>query len=86
MEEHEEYKGCGFIIFNDFILPICERIKALVGCEILYGYSVDTEGHLLERYLNEYNFQRLDPESEANVQERLRPFFDKGCVFIYQKI
>ncbi|WP_155839567.1 hypothetical protein [Butyrivibrio proteoclasticus] len=79
-------KGCGLIIFNDFILPICEQAKQLVGCEILYGFSVDEKGKLLDRYLNEYNFARLDPESEAKVQDRLRPYFDKGCVFIYQKI
>lgn len=86
IEKHPYYKGCGLIIFNDFILPICEKIKSFVGCEILYGYSVDTKGDLLERYLSEYKFIRLDPESEKRVQERFRPFFDKGCVFIYQKI
>lgn len=83
---HPDYKGCGVIIFNDFILRICEQVKEIVGCEILFGYSVDTEGKLLQRYLREYGFERLDPESEERVQERFRPFFDKGCVFIYQKI
>ncbi len=86
VESHPDYKGCGLIIFNDFIVPICEKVQELAGCEILYGFSVDTEGKLLSRYLSEYGFERLDPESEAKVQERLRPYFDKGCVFIYQKI
>lgn len=79
-------KGYGLIIFHDFIIPIVKMASEYIGCEILYAFSVDTDGALLRKYINDYNFMRLDPESETKLHERLRSQFDKGCVFIYQSI
>ena len=84
--KHPQRKGCGLIIFHDFIMPIVRKVSSLVGCEILYGYSVDKDGKLLERYINDYHFKRLKPESEKKLHHRLKPRFDAGCIFIYQRI
>ncbi|WP_197025179.1 hypothetical protein [Butyrivibrio proteoclasticus] len=86
IEKYPYHKGCGLIIFNDFIIPIVKGIQDVIGCEILYGFSVDKDGKLLNRYLTKYHFQRLDPEDEKKLHARLKPRFDNDCIFIYMRI
>ena len=86
LENHKERKGCGEIIFINFVLPIARKVTEYVGAEIIYGFSVDTNGRLLEKYLTDYSFKRLDPASEKKLEKRLRSRFDKGCTFIYQRL
>ena len=85
IEAHPDRKGSGPLIFRDFILPVVRNASRIIGVEFLYGFSVD-DGALLRRYLEVYGFNRLDPEAERQIHERLRPWYDKGCTFIYRKM
>ncbi len=86
INKHPNRKGCGLIIFNDFIVPIALQTRELVGSMILYAFSIDTTGKLLEKYLTEYKFKRLPAEIEEPIHQILKPNIDGDCLFIYQQL
>ena len=79
---HPNLKGIGMIIFNDFILQITKRAADNIGIQLLYIFALP-EDKLIERYY-EYGFARLNPKSEENLHQRLKPKYDKGCIFMFQ--
>lgn len=84
LDTHESTKGLGLVVFSDFILPIIENISNYVGAKFLYIFALPFE-HLLERYV-EYGFQRLPQKEEEDLHSRLKPQYDKGCIFMFQRI
>ena len=84
IDKHPDYKGIGAIIFSDCILPLIEETAKIVGVRVVYLFALPFE-KLIERYKT-YGFMRLDPESESNLNSRLKPEYDQSCVFMYQPI
>ena len=86
IEAHPRRKGCGLIIFNDFVLPLVNEAAKIIGVQVLYGFSVDEKGKLMKKYIQEYGFERLDSKSEKMLHERLRPRNENDCVFIFKRL
>lgn len=85
IDKYPDYKGIGLLIFNDFIIPIAEEISEKIGVRGIFGYAVN-DTTLLEHYINNYGFKRLDVESETMIHNSFRPATDDGCTFIYLDI
>lgn len=83
-KRHPEYKGLGKIIFNDFILPTVEEGKEHIGISILYIFALPYQ-RLINNY-ESYKFRRLSGLQERSMHERIRPRYDAGCVFMYQRV
>ena len=82
LKMHPELKGLGLIVFNDFILPTVQDVAESIGIKIIYIFALPF-GRLIDRY-KEYGFQRLDSSSEMELHRRLKPNYDKNCVFMFQ--
>lgn len=78
-------KGCGLNIFLDLIIPIVKKVQEIIGVKVLYIFALP-EQKLMDRYMKEYGFNRLDKCDEDNLHKRIKPRFDYGCVFMYQLI
>lgn len=83
-EAHKEYEGIGKIIFIYFILPILLDVSKNIGVHYLYIFALPFEN--LIRYYKSLNFTRLNSVEEHLVHKRIRPHYDKNCIFMYQRL
>lgn len=81
IRRHKDLKGIGVIIFNSFILPIVKQTSESVGLKILYIFALPYDD-LMKRY-EYYGFKRLNDESEERLHDRLKPYYDLSCKFMY---
>ena len=84
LREHPEAKGVGSIIFYAFILPIVKMASNIVGISIIYIFALPYLS-LINRY-ESYGFSRLESSQEKKMHKRIRPRYDKDCIFMFQKI
>ena len=77
-------KNIGKIIFIYFVLPIVKNISQKVGVSILYIYALPYED-LINHYKT-YGFVRLPKNEEIFLHKRIKPRYDKSCIFMYQKL
>lgn len=82
VHNHEELKGLGVVIFNQFILPIVRQTSEKVGVKILYIFALPYED-LIKSYHDRYGFSRLGRPNEDELHKRLKPFYDNYCKFMY---
>ena len=82
---HPKSKGTGIVIFNDFIRPIAEKAADYIGARILYIFALPYP-KLMKHYQEKYGFVRLPSAAEAKLHCRIKPIYDKSCVFMYQLI
>lgn len=82
--KNPEAKGIGISIFNDFIVPIIEETAKNVGVRIIYIFALPFES-LIIRY-GKYGFMRLEPAQETELHRRLKPRYDRRCIFMYQML
>ena len=82
--KHPKLKGLGFRIFNDFIVPIVEKVSESVGVKIIYIFALPFDG--LIRQYGRYGFIRLPAEREDELHRRLKPRYDSECIFMYQML
>ncbi len=85
IDNHPYNKGTGLLVFNDLIIPIAKEISKTIGAKGIVGYALNTP-HLLDRYINEYGFSRLNLKNEEELHKLYRPANDEDCVFIYMDI
>ena len=83
-EAHEEYEGLGKIIFSYFILPIVKEVSQRIGVYLLYIFALPYK-RLIENY-KEMNFVRLSAFDEYFIHRRIKPRYDKNCIFMCQNI
>lgn len=81
---HDDMVGCGISIFDTLIIPIIEEVSKKIGINLIYIYSLPVN-KLVSRY-KKYGFKRLSLERENELHKRLKPIYDKGCIFMYQEI
>ena len=81
---HPDLKGIGLVIFNNFILPIVKQASDLVGTAIIYIFALPYE-ELISRY-EQYGFFRLESSIEAQINHRLKPYYDDHCIFMFQPL
>ena len=85
IKNHNELKGCGLTIFTDFIRPIALETSELIGVKDLYIFALPLD-NLQRQYIEKYGFVRLDKESEEQLHKRLKPAYDKSCIFMFQTL
>ena len=83
-ETHKEYAGIGKIIFSYFIYPIVKKVSNQIGVYMLYIFALPYKKLL--SYYETLHFQRLTSTEEYYVHKRIKPRYDKDCVFMCQKI
>ena len=83
-QNHKEYEGIGYVIFEDFIIPKIVEAQKIVGVKILYLFALPRT-KLIERY-KEYGFTQLSTYQQRKMHRHIRPRYDAGCIFMYQVI
>ncbi|SEA89769.1 hypothetical protein SAMN05216349_1476 [Oribacterium sp. KHPX15] len=83
VRDHPDWKGIGLIVFRDFIRELASRVAAISGTMVLYIFALPFES-LIKRYHDKYKFLRLDEAEEKDLHNRIKPFYDRSCVFMYQ--
>ena len=83
-EKHVIAEKIGFLMFNDFIMPLVKEVAKYVGVNSLYIYALPKD-RLIGHYKT-MGFRRLSPEDEKFVQKHVKPEYDEGCIFMYQTV
>ena len=74
----------GKYVFSEFIYPIVKELSEYVGIAYLYIFALP-EDRLIEHY-SSMGFERMSSDLERFLHRHVRPRYDKGCIFMYQKI
>lgn len=83
--KHPNTKGLGEVIFGTIIKPIIEETAKLVGVRIVYIFALPN-AKLISYYQNAFDFVRLNREQEEKMHNRIRPEYDRNCIFMYQRL
>lgn len=84
VESRRPMKHIGAHVFSAFILPLAKSVSALAGARCLCVYALPVRK--LVDYYGKLGFSRLPPEQEQFVHGRIKPDYDKGCIFMYQPL
>ena len=82
IKKHPEAKGIGGNIFIRFILPKAKEAQKYIGIHFVYIFALPYES-LISHY-ETWGFQRLTKTQEILMHRRIRPRYDKNCIFMYQ--
>lgn len=75
----------GRYVFSTFVLPLVSEISKYVGAQYLYIFALPEE-KLMSHYAT-MGFARVsDAKYEQFIHSHIRPTYDKGCIFMFQKI
>lgn len=83
-EVHSDVTGLGKMIISDFVISIIEKVSNLIGVWGICIYALPQE-HLIEFYKS-IGFVRLPKQYEKRLHQRVKPSYDRDCIFMYQKI
>lgn len=83
-KKHTEARSIGRYSFEKFVLPIVRCMAQYVGVNALYIYALPNDR--LIGYYNLMGFSRLPEEQEHFVQMHVKPKYDEGCIFMYQRL
>ena len=78
-------KGCGLLIFADFIRPLCIEVAETIAVKDLNIFALPIDD-LIKTYEEKYHFKRVDPENEEQLHARLKPKYDNSCIFMFQTL
>ncbi len=82
LEKHPEVKGSGIILFNSFMQPIIKNAAQIIGLKVIYIFALPYD-KLINNY-KKYGFNRLSKKNEKGLHSRIKPKYDKKCIFMYQ--
>lgn len=83
-DAHDVMPALGCYVFDSFVYPLVCDISSYVGAAILYIFSLP-EKKLMEHY-GKMGFQRLPSKMERFIHRRVKPAYDRGCIFMAQRI
>ena len=83
VKAHSDWKGLGVINIRDFIRELALQSASISGARLLYIFALPFKS-LIKRYHTSYHFLRLDDLEEDDLHKRLKPFYDRSCIFMYQ--
>jgi len=84
LNDHPECKKLGELFFHRFILPLVKQVQDISGTQALYIYSLPYD-KLMAHY-GTLGFLRLDPDEEQFVHQHVKPMYDEGCIFMWQRV
>lgn len=74
----------GKYVFSEFIYPIIQDLSKTLGIAYIYIFALP-QNRLLKHY-ESMGFIRMDADLERFLHRHVRPKYDRGCIFMYQKI
>ena len=74
----------GSYVFAEFILPLVTEISKYVGAAYLYIFALP-ESKLMSHY-ETMGFSKTTEKMARYVYRHVKPYYDKGCKFMYQKL
>lgn len=82
----EKYKshGLGKILFLDLIAPFVTQLSDYLGIYMIYLFALPY-GKLMSTY-ESYGFKRLPALAEQELHKRIKPAYDRSCIFMYQTL
>lgn len=83
-EKHSSVKHLGEIIFKNFVFPLIQELSEYTGINLIMIYALPYS-HLISFY-ETLGFLRLPKKSERRMHRRMKPSYDRGCIFMFQKI
>jgi hypothetical protein len=83
-EANDVIPKLGSHLFYVFIFPLVQEISKYLGSAYLYIYALP-EDKLMAHYQT-MGFERTTLSMEKHVYRHVKPAYDKGCCFMYQKI
>lgn len=83
-QKHTEARSIGRYSFEKFVLPIVRCMARYVGVNALYIYALPNDR--LIGYYTLMGFSRLPEHQEKFVQMHVKPKYDEGCIFMYQRV
>ncbi len=83
--KHPKTKGIGKVIFENVIKPIIRDTADLIGVRIIYIFALPKE-KLISYYQEAFEFKRLSDDQENKMHNRIRPEYDRDCIFMYQRM
>lgn len=81
-KNHPEARGLGTLLFRGYILPIVQSVSKFIGVYALYIFALPNPS-LIDHYNKEFGFNRLPAEEELHLHNRIKPHYDKDCIFMY---
>lgn len=84
-EKNNEIPQLGRYVFINFIIPLVSEISKYVGAQILYIFALP-ENPLMKHYKTMGFVRIADSRLERFIHHHVRPRYDNGCIFMYQKI
>ena len=77
-------KGLGNLLFTKLIVPFIKEHAKTLGIYMIYLFALPYT-KLIQTY-ERYGFKRLTPKDEGMLHQRLKPAYDKACIFMYQPL
>ena len=74
----------GKYVFSQFVIPLVREISNYVGAEYIYIFALPY--NKLMKHYNSMGFERVDRKLERFIHRHVKPSYDYGCIFMYQKI
>ncbi len=76
--------GLGKVLFRELIAPFVLEHAETLGIFMIYLFSLPQQ-KLMATYVS-YGFQRLPKDDEEQLHQRLKPTYDKSCIFMFQTL
>ncbi|SCZ76113.1 MULTISPECIES: hypothetical protein [Pseudobutyrivibrio] len=84
-DKYPSTKGIGKVIFESIIKPIIKEASEIIGIRMIYIFALPDE-KLINYYNDSFGFSRLQEAEEQKMHNRIRPLYDKDCIFMYQRL
>ena len=78
------FSGLGAMLFRQLIAPFVQEHAKTLGIFMIYLFALPMP-KLIKTYIN-YGFQRLSGQDEMLLHRRIKPVYDKSCIFMYQTL
>lgn len=80
----EKTSHLGSYVFYQFILPLTQSITEYIGAAYLYIFSLPND-KLMAHY-ETMGFSHTSEKMKRFVYSHVKPKYDKGCIFMWQKL
>ena len=84
IRSYPHQKGVGFVMYEQFILPLIRKAAELIGIKLIYIFALPYD-NLIARY-EKYGFMRLEEPAESELHTRLKPQYDESCIFMFRML
>ena len=74
----------GYFTLKTGMVSINEMVSRYVGVYLLFIFALPYKG--LIEYYEKMNFRRLSLADEYFLHRRLKPRYDRGCIFMSQRV